>query len=244
MRYLADIMSYVNDEKFSNGLDISFKELGPARTRIEKILDICRGKKVIHMGCADHLPLIKQKILNNRWLHLLLTEQTERCIGIDNNAESISYIQNELKMLNVYCSDIESDEINYIKETDWDYLILGEIIEHVDNPVKFLERIHELFKGKVKSIIITAPNVLNIQTIKDIKNNSENINTNHNYWFSPYTLTRVTHRSGFINIEFSFVERVALPFHLKMLNRAKQAVGIQHKFSGKYFSSILIMADF
>jgi hypothetical protein len=245
MKYSEEIYAYLDDKKFSNGLEISFVENLKDESRINKIIHLCRDKKVIHLGCADHIELIEQKIEADKWLHKLLINNADVCIGIDINADAVDYINKRLSIKNVFCIDIEKEKPVFLKKEDeWDYLVLGEIIEHVENPVSFLKKINEVFSGYVKKIIITAPNVLNVTTIKDIKNNLENINTNHIYWFSPYTLTRVVHKSGFRNIEFSFVDRVALPFCGKVFHKIKAMVGITEKFESKQFSVIIMTADF
>ena len=244
MRYNKEIQAYINDEKFSNGLDISFLENLKPQSRLEMIVDFCRNKKVIHVGCADHIPLIKQKIDSNRWLHKLLIENTISCVGIDNNAEAIAYLKDTLSIENVYCMDVEQDNLDFILTEKWDTLVLGEIIEHVDDPIQFLKNIKRVFSGKVNSIVISAPNVFTISTINDIKNNNENINTNHNYWFSPYTLNRIVHRAGFTNIEFSFAERVALPLCEKVTHRIKKAFKLPITFKSNHFAVIVITADF
>ncbi len=244
MKYNPVINKYLSDEKFSNGLDISFLEMLKDQTRLEKILDICRNKRVIHIGCADHLPLIQEKIATNKWLHKLLLENTASCIGIDNNSEAVSFIRDTLLLDNVYCADLEHDNMDFILKENWDVLILGEIIEHVENPVQFLKIIKKVFEGSVKKILITSPNVFNIHTIKEIKNSVENINTNHNYWFSPYTLSRIVHKSGFKNIEFSFADRVALSFFYKILHRLKRIIGKPVTFKSNHFATIIMTADF
>jgi len=122
-----------------------------------------------------------------------------------------------LRYKQVYCLDIENEKPDFLQANQqWDYLILGEIIEHVDNPVLFLQRIMSVFKDRVNQIIITAPNVFNVSTQNDISYCRENINTDHNYWFSPYTLNRIVYKSGFSNIEFTFADRVALSFKNKL----------------------------
>ena len=244
MKYSQVVYEYLTDKKFSNGLEISFGEMLKDQSRLERIIDLCRNKKVIHIGCADHLPLIEHKIASKKWLHKLLVENTSYCIGIDNNFEAISFIKDNLLIDNVYCADVEHDNMDFILKENWDILILGEIIEHIENPVQFLHNIRNIFESCVKEIIITAPNVFNILTIKDIKNNIENINTNHNYWFSPYTLSRVVYKSGFTNIEFSFADRVALPFHEKIINRIRKIFGITSNFKSNYFATIMMTANF
>ena len=139
-------------------MDIPFSaEKYPDQTRIEKILELAKNKRVIHIGCADHLPLIEEKIKNNKWLHALLNESASKCIGIDINQAAIDYIKKELGFDDVYCFDILNDNFISSDDSHWDYMIFGEIIEHIDNPVAFMSQVREKYKEKVDKIIVTAP---------------------------------------------------------------------------------------
>lgn len=245
MKFDSAINKYLTGELFSAALDIPFfTEKYPNQTRIEKIIELTAGKNVIHVGCADHLPLIQKKIKNKKWLHGLLMENTAQCIGVDNNAEAVYFIKKQLGINDVYQLDITEDNPSFLKNSHWDYMILGEIIEHIDNPVDFLSKIKEKYRGQVDKIIITAPNIFNLLTIKDIKNNVENINTDHRYWFSPYTLTKILINSGFKNCELSFAERIKLPFSQAVTRRLKLLLGIPGFFRANCFSCLIITADF
>ncbi len=245
MKFNSEINRHLSGELFSAGLDIPFfQEKYPNQTRIEKIIEITKNKNVIHVGCADHLPLIEKKIKEKRWLHGLLLENTKKCVGIDNNLEAVNYINKTLKIQDVFYLDITIDNESIVDNNHWDFMILGEIIEHIDNPVAFLTDIRNKYVGKIDKILITAPNVFNILTIKDIKNNVENINTDHRYWFSPYTLTKVLINSGFQNCELSFSERVKLPFFKAVVRRLKLLIGLESTFSANCFSNLIITAKF
>lgn len=245
MKFDKHITDYLHGRKFSSALDVNFgKEKLAGTSRIEMLLDLSKNKNIIHMGCADHLELIDQKIKHGNWLHSLLTKHSKGCIGIDINQEAIKHISETLKINNVYVAGPEADRIITDSSEQWDYMILGEIIEHVDNPVQFLTQIRENYGAKVKQIIITAPNAFSLLTVKDILNNNENINSDHNYWFSPYTLSRVATKAGFHDSEFFFADRVKLPLHLAIGKRLKQLVGITPTFNANCFNSVVLIAKF
>jgi len=245
MKYSEEINKYLKGEKFSNGLEISFAGLLEDKSRNQRLIEICSNKRVIHFGCADHIELIDQKIADNRWLHKLLVENSSDCIGIDINKEAVDYITNTLHYKQVYCLDIEKEKPDFLQTNQqWDYLILGEIIEHVDNPVLFLQRIMSVFKNHVNQIIITAPNAFNVSKLNGIKHCRENINTDHNYWFSPYTLNRIVHKSGFSNIEFTFANRVALSFKNKISYVLQRIFRKSVMFRSNQFDTIILIADF
>jgi hypothetical protein len=205
---LTSIGEYLAGKVFSNSLNVKIS--GIARSiplRMETIENIVHMKNVIHFGCADHLEIIEEKISKNIWFHSRLLSCTNKCIGIDNNIKAVDYLLTKLHIRDVYCLDIDHEEIpTDIVGEHYDYLIMGEIIEHVDNPVSFLNTIHTKFKNNVDSIIITAPNAFRWNNIRNAFRNKELINSDHRYWFSPYTLSKVIYQSGFQDINLYLVE--------------------------------------
>ena len=64
MKFDDDIKKYISGEKFSRGLfvNISKKEKQIIR-RFEFLSEKVKGKNVVHLGCCDHISLIKRKRL-------------------------------------------------------------------------------------------------------------------------------------------------------------------------------------
>lgn len=247
MQFNKEINQYLKGEKFSNALAVDFStEKFLLQTRINKLVDLTKDKNLIHFGCADHLDLIDYKMNRGNWLHGLLIQNTKHCIGIDINYEAINYLKEKYKIPNLYCADIEKENnIDYLFENQkWDYLLLGELIEHINNPVAFLKNLHQKFNDKTESIVLTAPNVYNVFNAKNIRKNIELINSDHRYWFTPYTLTKVLVESGFTNCELSFVEHVKLPFHKEIIKHLFRLLKKPLYFKASYFSTLVITAKF
>jgi hypothetical protein len=205
---LKTVEPFISGEKFSNSLKIKISEREPdILYRMEFIEKLVEGKKVIHFGFADHIDIIEQKIRKNIWFHKRLIEKTARCVGIDINHEAIEFVKQKLNLQDVYCIDITKDELpGDITRDNFDFLILGELIEHIDNPVFFLQAIHRKFQSQVKEIVITAPNAFSWNNIKYAFRHTELINSDHRYWFSPYTLAKILYLSGYRNMDFYMVE--------------------------------------
>jgi len=167
------------------------------RTRIEVLRVLCAGRKVIHFGCVDHsIATIRHKIGRKKWVHKEISEVAARCYGVDINQEGIDFIKDILGFDDVAVIDILKDQCPAIMEDSWDYVLLPEILEHTDNPVLFLEAIREKLAPCVKGIIITVPNCFYGKIGSWAKRGVELINTDHRYWFSPYTLLKVAIRAG------------------------------------------------
>lgn len=197
---------YLDGTEVNNGgiFDFSDKIFDPSRINaIIKLISKSIGGgvvSVIHLGACDHKNLIDDKIRRNEWLHKLLTENSSQCIGFDINEESVKYCHS-IGWKNIYFLDMISqyeqvyEKISYLKK--WNYLIAGEIVEHLDNPVAFLKCLNEYYKNRIDKIIITVPNAFRINNVKFSLEGKEGINTDHRYWFTPYTICKVVHRAGF-----------------------------------------------
>jgi 2-polyprenyl-3-methyl-5-hydroxy-6-metoxy-1,4-benzoquinol methylase len=240
----TDIQPYISGQAFSNALQIPYNQRFPEQTRTEFILQLCKNKKVLHLGCADHIPLIKSKIQNGQWLHGLLMKVAKECAGIDINKASIEYLKNELNIPNVYHADLTRELPSEILSTSWDIVIMGEILEHIDNPVFFLEQLKMRLKLIAGTLLITVPNSFNYLLVNDIKNSIEDINSDHRYHFTPYTLTKIMYQAGFKTVDIRFTNRIALPLRLKIVNRLVRLLGLQLNFKATYFATMVALTDF
>jgi hypothetical protein len=72
---------FLTGRKFSNGLRVKIPK-NKLTFRDKYLSDLVAGKKVIHFGFLDHLPLLDKKIKENRWLHAKLIAAAEACIVI------------------------------------------------------------------------------------------------------------------------------------------------------------------
>ena len=189
------LLCFVTGEKFSNGLRIKYGKIGRNKLRIDVIKEIVSGYNIIHLGCTDHLSLIDYKIAHNQWLHSIISSVAKKCIGIDNNKEAVDYVVN-LGYDNVLFADILKDKIEEIIKDEWDYLLLAEVLEHINEPVNFLAGIKKKYKN-IKKIIITVPNALSKSNFELAQQNIECINTDHKCWFTPYTVIKVLQQAGY-----------------------------------------------
>ena len=91
-----------------------------------------------------------------------------------------------------YCIDVEKEEL---PNDDFNYVLCGEILEHLSNPGIFLDKLHQY----LCPIIITVPNAFG--------NNRgrvgiENVNREHVAYYSYYTLLTLIERHGFRLLEW------------------------------------------
>ena len=170
MKITKRMQSYLTGEKFSTGEYFNFIDsCMPNDNRLSALIKLTKNKSVIHLGACDHLPVIARKRKSRTWLHDLLNKNCSKVIGIDINKEAIKYCkQNGVENI-IYGNMLSNKkaEIDYIhtaiqmpSRKKWDYLVAGEILEHVDNPVAFLKSINEKYSDSIDRCMITVPNAL------------------------------------------------------------------------------------
>lgn len=221
MKLNRDVQEYLNGSKFSKGVKFVFAEKeSSVPDRITLIRKITKDKSVIHVGCADHIELIEKKRKKNTWLHQILIDNTSRCAGIDLNPESISYMKNTLNIPDVHCIDITRDKVPEILNLKWDYLLLGEVLEHIGDPVSFLRSVRDIYRGVAEKILITVPNGFCYENLINTFRQRELINSDHKYWFTPYTISKVM-AEAYLEVDEILLCELSR-FRCKTLNIKKQ----------------------
>lgn len=135
----------------------------PDTTVVERekwIADRVKGKRVLDIGASGYLGELVKKVA-----HQTSVDRT--------NAN--------------YCIDVEKDNL---PDGEYDYILCGEIIEHLSNPGIFLDKL----KKYKCPIIISVPNAFG--------NNRgrigiENVNKEHVAWYSYHTLLTLIERHGY-----------------------------------------------
>lgn len=219
MRFSSDVHQYIEGQKFSNGLFASYDGGNTAANdRLAFLVECAKGKRILHIGFTDHLGLIEHKIKYRQWLHALLIESAAQCLGVDTNREAVEFCRSRLNIGDVFTHDVVNDApLPEIAGGIWDYAILGEVLEHVPNPVAFLSSIRERYGVNIRRAIVTVPNAWVIDNLLLAMRGRECINSDHRYWFTPYTLGKVASDAGYRLEEFHFVNP---PFPDKMIRRA------------------------
>ena len=190
----TEIYKYIQGELFSGGISINFDGTAVFKERETVIEDLIENRKVIHLGCCDHLCVIEEKIRTNKWLHAKISNKAEKCIGIDINDEAVKLSSRYSD--NIICGNI-LEEINEISIEQWDDLLIPDVLEHISNPVEFLSKIKENYKNTIERIIVSVPNAFSKYQFIRLNNNIECINSDNRYQFTPYTIAKVLNDAGY-----------------------------------------------
>ncbi len=137
--------------------------------------DLCRDKKVLHIGCSDW-PIFNPK--GN--MHIFLSEFCKELHGVDpNGIEELIKHYPEGK----YFKNLTEP---MLRQTEYDVVLVPNIIEHLVNPGKIVD---ELFSLNFKKMFVLVPNY-KVYEQATYANGifTEKIHRDHFFWFSPYTL--------------------------------------------------------
>ena len=204
---------YLKGIRFTNELQFPIsnkaeKVTGKVNNRIDIICEICKNKNVLHLGACDHIEIIQDKIQNHSWLHQRIMEVSKTCVGIDYNKKSIQYLKDNYAIDNILHADVTKSLPKELENyaCKWDYVIAGEIVEHIPNPQKFLESLRTKLHGQAENLIITVPNAFRLTNFLHCFKGIEFINSDHRFWFSPYTISKILCDSGFYPVKFDFYD--------------------------------------
>jgi hypothetical protein len=179
-----DTLDHLHGRRFSNGKRFDLGNRGRAPRRVDRLVELARGQRVLHIGCCDHLPLIREKVQRGLYLHQKLCEAATHCVGVDTNAEGVALLH-ELGFPEVYLPDDTPDQ-------PFDLCLLADVIEHVGDPVSFLR---EMRRYNFKQLVVITPNAFRWRNA--LPTGGELINTDHRFWFTPYTLCKVLVDAGY-----------------------------------------------
>ncbi|CAB4862343.1 unannotated protein [freshwater metagenome] len=124
----------------------------PIKNRTVFLLDRCRGKRVLDIGCVAH---DIARMSSPDWLHGRIAGVAQRCVGVDVLDEGVAEM-NRLGYVAV-SHDLTSGLGPLAVESPFDVIVAGELIEHVES-MDMLFRTAAVALAPVGELIITTPN--------------------------------------------------------------------------------------
>ncbi len=174
------------------------------RKKPEVLAELCRSRRVLHIGCADW-PIFSPA--SN--LHLGLLPSCAEIFGLDKNKLG-------LDLLNPYCppGSLFSDFSAAATRGPFDLVIVPDVLEHVGNLEDFLTSIGTLDAGKFVFTVPDAGRCAHLSHFfQDTESNyyHEVVHPDHNCWFTPTTLkTCIEKYSGLQVVRLTLVEHRTL----------------------------------
>lgn len=184
----------------------------PRREGTIKILKEMGVNNIVHIGCCGHLHNIKKQVESNTHFHRMLINDFEKVIGFDIERQAVECLSS-FGISDIYAKDFveEAGDVERIilnSFGDSPYLVLlPEVLEHIPNPVAFLEKIARHHGSRENKILISVPNAYGFGRVCGMLfHNREEINMDHKYMFTPTTILKVMCKAGIIPEEIVFLD--------------------------------------
>ena len=154
----------------------------------EFLARLVEGKTVLDVGCADHSALMETA---GTWLHKRLARSARSILGLD-------ILESEVGELRRRGYDVVSGDATTVGlDRTFDYVVAGEIIEHVDAPGALVANMARHLNADGR-LVLSTPNPFfalhfleSILTATDRRWNPEHVG-----WYCPFTLGNLLGRNG------------------------------------------------
>src|SRR5262245_49412572 len=168
------------------------------------LMNICKGKRVLNLGCGDAISF-SDRMQRRRHLHILLADVSESLYGVDLHANTVQKLRDEYGVDNLHVANVEALDIDF--GTDFDVIVAGELIEHVNNPGLFLESVSRYMSATTR-FVITTPNLHGLKVFIYSLVGRQRIPPDHSLGFSFKMLNEILERHGFyVEKWYTSVER-------------------------------------
>jgi 2-polyprenyl-3-methyl-5-hydroxy-6-metoxy-1,4-benzoquinol methylase len=188
----------MSDRNFSQ-LEMVHK-LPPAALvdRFEYLRDVARNRRVVHVGFVD-AGCQELNVQSGAWLHEHLAGVTAELVGLDLDEAGVADAREQgYDAHAVDCRDI--DAVRALGLAPADVVVAGEVIEHLDDPGRFLDGLHSLVApGGV--LVVTTPNAAGLVNAVALLGNVEVNHPDHVALYSCRTLDTMLRRHGWEPIE-------------------------------------------
>lgn len=158
------------------------------------LIERATGKRVVHLGCVDDR-LTVERARTGDLLHEELAAVAAEVLGVDISREGLEIIEGLIPGPYLY-GDVERlDEVDL--PDDCDLVIASELIEHLGNPMLFLEGLRDYLARTGATALITTPNALSWRLFSAALVSREEVShPDHLLLYSPVTLAESLRRAG------------------------------------------------
>jgi cyclopropane fatty-acyl-phospholipid synthase-like methyltransferase len=167
----------------------------PLVDRVQHILDRCRGRRVLHLGCTNW-PYTEGSLRDGSLLHLELNRVAAELWGLDRDQAGLDVLAGR-GVSRLVRGDLEAlDQVTL--DRSFDVIVAGEIIEHLSNPGRFLTGVQHLMRPDTL-LLITTINAyggvrMAIYALRGRGGRQEPVHPDHVAYYSYSTLQHLVRR--------------------------------------------------
>lgn len=172
-------------------------QVGRPVDRVGFVAAACRGRSVLDLGAMDETAYAAKRG-RGTWLHEAIAATASRVIGIDDSPEvpdaGLPTAANaEIRRGDVMALDSWLEANAYAPEV----VVAGELIEHLPNPLAFLQSLASIERLRGCTLILTTPNATAAHNVAIALLSRESTHRDHLCILSFKTLNTLCRRAGF-----------------------------------------------
>lgn len=166
--------------------------------RVEELLSIARGRRVLHFGFLDS-PFLAEKHSAGQMLHERLKVDAVSVYGVDINDHDLVAYRSLTGDLANRILDISSPNaaVTDLDQIPFDVILMPEVLEHIPDPGQALRNLRKLCVSHSAQLVLTVPNAFNFSFFVEACAGREIVHPDHLFYFSPATIQRLLVVSGF-----------------------------------------------
>lgn len=175
--------------------------------RLDYLCHLAAGASVLHLGCTA-APYTKQNLANGNLLHARLEQVADHVTGVDNDEDGINELR-ELGFGDLILADLERLEDCELSR-EYDLIIAGEVIEHLNDPGRFLRGLRKHMQSSTRLAITTINAYCGMRffqyALRGKGGAAEPVHPDHVAYYSYRTLKLLLERNGYIVESFYFYD--------------------------------------
>lgn len=176
----------------------------PIVDRENFILEYCRGRRVLHIGCANW-PFTPDLMNRDLLLHKKLGDVCTELAGIDLSEEGIAFLKKS-GLKNLFTGDATYPE-RLISALGWkpEVVLAGEVLEHMSAPGPLLTAYSQQLAEDC-SLLVTVPNAFFLKGFLHALLGREKVHADHVAYYSYMTMSELLARSGFEVVDLRYYD--------------------------------------
>lgn len=163
--------------------------------RIAYLSELARGKDVLDVGVVEHF---LDAYESPGWLHRHIARAASSCLGVDLLEQEVGKLAEA--GFNVIARDLTKEPLSQ----QFDLIVAGEVLEHVDAPGKFMSNCAAMLRPEGR-LAITVPNPWSANAVikSSLRSHTFVDSADHVSWYDASTLLELGQRNGLQLLKFS-----------------------------------------
>jgi SAM-dependent methyltransferase len=167
--------------------------------RDSTVVDLCRGKRVAHLGAAD-APFHLDKARAGELLHTKVKAATADLLGLEFCKKAVEELRAEFGIDDIVVTDA-THPLGGVEPHSFDVVLCCDVIEHVSNVGGLLDTCRALLRPE-GMLVVTTINATALKPAVRAVFGREDVHFEHTAYFSYSTLCQVLVMNGFVPEQF------------------------------------------